>query len=414
MKSTDIVNEGYVKGNVEYHDRLSPNAWRGNEMIPEVRMHLLKIALFFAKSIEIPNFRVLDVVLAGSMANFNYTKFSDFDIHVVTRYSDLDCDDLAEEFYRAKKSLWNDQHDIMVNGHEAELYVEDIDQPPVSGGVYSLLEGKWIKEPNYDRPEIDDGAIEHKVKDLIKQIDSMLASADDPADLKRLTDKLRKMRRAGLDSVGEFGTENLSFKILRNLGYLDKLHDAYIKMQDAELGLKEGSLEQDQHPNSPPPGPEFKPTMPAGTVRVDVSDVYDWYKLGKNIMNLRGLQQKDFGKGPPSTIVTFGSEDEEHKYIKDLDKLGLDVTDIDPPYTGHEKVRKVKTDPTYNVDGTPYDDIDENFANGKKPGRKGLAKRMGVDCSQPVSKLRSIASHSSGEKQRMAHWCANMKSGRSK
>ena len=58
--------------------------------------------------------------------------------------------------------------------------------------------------------------------------------------------------------------------------------------------------------------------------------------------------------------------------------------------------------------------LNENFHNGKKPGRKGLAKRMGVNCKQSVSKLRSIAKNSSGERQRMAHWCANMKSGRNK
>lgn len=58
--------------------------------------------------------------------------------------------------------------------------------------------------------------------------------------------------------------------------------------------------------------------------------------------------------------------------------------------------------------------LNENFHDGKKPGRKGLAKRMGVNCKQSVSKLRSIAKNSSGERQRMAHWCANMKSGRNK
>lgn len=58
--------------------------------------------------------------------------------------------------------------------------------------------------------------------------------------------------------------------------------------------------------------------------------------------------------------------------------------------------------------------LSENFADGKKPGRKGLAKRSGVDCSKSVTDLRKIAANSSGEKQRMAHWCANMKSGRSK
>jgi hypothetical protein len=56
--------------------------------------------------------------------------------------------------------------------------------------------------------------------------------------------------------------------------------------------------------------------------------------------------------------------------------------------------------------------MNENFADGKKPGRKGLAKRSGVNCKQSVTKLRSIASNSSGERQRMAHWCANMKAGR--
>lgn len=60
----------------------------------------------------------------------------------------------------------------------------------------------------------------------------------------------------------------------------------------------------------------------------------------------------------------------------------------------------------------PIEKIIENFADGKKPGRKGLAKRSGVNCKQSVSKLRKIASNATGERRRMAHWCANMKSGK--
>ena len=60
------------------------------------------------------------------------------------------------------------------------------------------------------------------------------------------------------------------------------------------------------------------------------------------------------------------------------------------------------------------DSLEENFADGKKPGRKGLAKRSGVNCSASVTSLRKTAKNSSGEKQRMAHWCANMKSGKAK
>lgn len=108
---------------------------------------------------------------------------------------------------------------------------------------------------------------------------------------------------------------------------------------------------EDRHPNDEPYGPEFKPTMPAGTVRVDVSDVYDWYKLGMHVANLKGLGKHDFGKGPPSTIMAFGSEDEEHKYIQDLKKLGLDTTDIDPKDLKQPKgMMRQKTDPTYNVE----------------------------------------------------------------
>jgi hypothetical protein len=57
---------------------------------------------------------------------------------------------------------------------------------------------------------------------------------------------------------------------------------------------------------------------------------------------------------------------------------------------------------------------DENFADGKKPGRKGLAKRSGVNTKANVSDLRKTAKNSSGEKARMAHWLANMKAGRAK
>lgn len=108
--------------------------------------------------------------------------------------------------------------------------------------------------------------------------------------------------------------------------------------------------DEDYDPNGPPPGPEFKPTMPKGTVRVDVSDVYDWYKLGQHISNMKGLGKHDFGKGPPSTIMAFGSEPEEHKYIKDLEKTGLTTTDIDPIDPNQPKgMKRQKVDPTYNV-----------------------------------------------------------------
>lgn len=153
-------------------------------------------------------------------------------------------------------------------------------------------------------------------------------------------------------------------------------------------------------------GPEVKPTMPAGTVRVDVSDVYDWYKLGTNISNLKRANAKDFGKGPPSTIMAFGSEEEEHKYINNLKKLGLTTTDIDPLDPNQPKsMPRQKTDPTYNVG--------ENFADGRNPQDKGDAKRHGINTKASVSSLRKTAKQG-GRKGQLAHWLANMKAGRKK
>ena len=133
-------------------------------------------------------------------------------------------------------------------------------------------------------------------------------------------------------------------------------------MLKAQLHTEKLSIDEyaneDYDPNGPPPGPEFKPTMPAGTVKVDVSDVYDWYKLGQHISNLKGLGKHDFGQGPPSTILSFGDEDTEHKYIQDLEKTGLTTTDIDPVDPNQPKgMKRQKTDPTYDVDEA--DELDE-------------------------------------------------------
>jgi predicted nucleotidyltransferase len=231
------MNNNFVQGNVAYHTTLAPEAWQGNELKPEVRYKLLNAARMFIDSLEVPNFRLLDIVLTGSMANYNYTKFSDFDVHIVTQYSDLECEDLAETFYRAKKTIWNNEHDIIVRGHEVEMYVEDVDEPPVSAGVFSLLDNKWLKLPERKEPSIDDRAVNLKVADLTRRIDHVIHSADDADDIRRIQDKLRKMRRAGLDQGGEFSVENLAYKILRNLGYLDRLSKALDDQIDQGLSL---------------------------------------------------------------------------------------------------------------------------------------------------------------------------------
>jgi predicted nucleotidyltransferase len=234
MKATD-----FVRATTAYHDELCPNAWVGNDLQGDVRERLLGIAQMFIAFLEVEGFVVEDIVLTGSMANYNWTQFSDFDLHVVTDYARLQCDDLAEAFYRAKKTIWNNQHDITIYGHEVELYVEDRNEPPVSGGVFSVLHDEWLKTPDHKNPNINDTAVVRKVHELVDQITRAMASADDPEDLKRLTDKLRRLRQAGLDAGGEFSVENLAFKTLRNMGIIKALHDAYINKQDSMMRLNE-------------------------------------------------------------------------------------------------------------------------------------------------------------------------------
>ena len=60
--------------------------------------------------------------------------------------------------------------------------------------------------------------------------------------------------------------------------------------------------------------------------------------------------------------------------------------------------------------------VEENFADGKKKGKSkpGRVKRSGASCNGSVTALRKRAKNSSGEKAKMYHWCANMKSGKKK
>jgi predicted nucleotidyltransferase len=228
-----------VRATTSYHEVLNPSVWHQNSIKPIVRHQLIEIAKLFINYLEIPDFDVHDIVLTGSMANYNWTEFSDFDLHVVTDYRDLSADDIAEAFYKAKKTIWNDRHDITIYGHDVELYVEDIAEPPVSGGVYSVLNGEWIREPRNENPRIDDSAVVRKVQEVVDQIERNISTADDPEDLRRLTDKISRMRKNGLATGGEFSVENLTFKTLRNMGIIKALHDAYAAQQDSALSLPE-------------------------------------------------------------------------------------------------------------------------------------------------------------------------------
>jgi len=233
MRAKDLI-----KGNIEYHKELNSDVWKGQKLRIDVQYKLLEIAKRFIEYLEVPNFKLVDVILRGSLTNYNYTQYSDFDLHIVTDFSKLDCD-ITEAFYMAKKRIWNDEHDITIKGHEVELYVEDVDVKNVSEGTYSVLNSKWLRIPKHQQPNINDRAVNAKARDIMTQI-SRAIKAGSVDDIQRLQDKIKVMRQAGLDKGGEFSTENLAFKIVRNKGYLDKLYKSKNQKFDQELSLDEG------------------------------------------------------------------------------------------------------------------------------------------------------------------------------
>lgn len=336
---------------IHFHTNLNPAIFDGDSMNPKIRERLLLIAEDFIEHLGISNFNIKDITLSGSNAAYTYTKHSDIDLHILVDMKQFNDDDVYREFFHAKKTIYNDEHNIKIKGYDVELYVQDSNQPVISLGEYSVLNDKWIRLPRKRKAELDQMAAKLKFEKLAKLSEYALKS-DNLEKILKVLKNIKKYRQAGLDLNGEFGPENLAFKALRSKGIIKDLYARMHDLHSKQLSIPENKLitDEDFHPNEKPPGPEFKPTMPQGTVRVDVSDVYDWYKLGQHISNLDGLGKHDFGQGPPSTIFSFGSEDEEHKYIKNLEKTGLTTTDIDPVDPNQPKgMKKQKTDPTFNV-----------------------------------------------------------------
>lgn len=367
LKELDNFNLGDA---VKFHDELNPAIFDGDYMKPEVRQQLLLIAEDFVDHLGINHLDIEDITVSGSSAAYSYTPHSDIDLHILVDMSKFKNDDVYRELFDAKKVVYNDSHDITIGGFDVELYVQDANQPVVSLGEYSVKDDKWIRLPRKRRANFDQAATKAKYSKLYKLAEFAVKSSD-ANKIQNVLRTIKKYRQAGLDLNGEFGPENLAYKALRTKGVIAELYKKLDELHSKKLSLPESKVTkqvekdslvdkltkefnkfkaEDYDPNGKPPGPEFKPTMPAGTVKVDVSDVYDWYKLGQHISNLKGLGKHDFGKGPPSTIMAFGSEPEEHEYIKDLEKTGLTTTDIDPLDPKQpKKMPRQKVDPTYNV-----------------------------------------------------------------
>jgi putative chitinase len=221
---------------VKFHRRLNPRIWgRDEHLLPEVRERLLTIAEDFQEFLGVEDLDVQDITISGSNAAYSYTKNSDIDLHLVVAMPD---NPVYQELFNAKKYQYNDEHNIKIGGADVELYVQPADQAHHSQGIYSIKDNKWLSIPQRKRAQVDDVCVRDKTADLDARIHAAVKSKNIEA-MSTLWDKIKSMRKSGLEQHGEFGCENIAFKMLRNSGCIGLLKDAITAAQDRELSLRE-------------------------------------------------------------------------------------------------------------------------------------------------------------------------------
>ncbi len=212
-------------------DELNPKIWDGFKINDDVRSQLIKIAHDFYDSTDL-KVDVSDIILTGSLSNYNWSnKYSDYDLHILINFSEVNDDyDLVKKYADSVKNIWNGLHDISIRGYEVEVYIQDVNEPHKSSGVFSLLNNKWNIKPSRVEFEPNEEDIKEKSKSVMMMVDDLESQVDDDKHDKfeekliKVWDKIKNYRKSGLESEGgELSTGNLVFKLLRRNGYIGKI-----------------------------------------------------------------------------------------------------------------------------------------------------------------------------------------------
>jgi hypothetical protein len=219
---------------VVFHGILNPKIFKDGVMRSDVRTALLKIAAHFKKFIGV-ELDVRDITVSGSNAAFSYTPQSDLDLHVVVAVPDKP---EFRELLDAKKNVYNARHDIKVRGIDVELYAQDVNQLHHSLGIYSVLNDTWVDQPKKQQVDINAEDVKEKYKNYRDRIVVVLGK-ESLAVAEDMWNDIKRMRKAGLESGGEFSVENIVFKMLRNQGWLEKLNNYVGELQDQQLSIEQ-------------------------------------------------------------------------------------------------------------------------------------------------------------------------------
>jgi predicted nucleotidyltransferase len=227
---------------------LCPTVWDLEENPPqlknEVKLNLIKVSELFRDFIGV-DFFLDDVIMTGSLANYNWSKFSDVDLHLVVDFTQFEKDklELYTELFKVKKTIFNNVHNIKIYGFDVEVYVQDSNESHFSSGVYSVLYDEWITQPKHEKIDVDKKILKDKINQWVNIIGGVEESTKDmSADeskeiIDKYRDKLKKFRSCGLEKGGEFSYENIVFKYLRRSGHIEKLFNLENQILDKELSL---------------------------------------------------------------------------------------------------------------------------------------------------------------------------------
>lgn len=238
--SKEVMNSFNVK------PELNPEIWQNDKLNPEIKPNLIKIAKEFFKGLELPiDMKLKDIILVGSLANYNWSKYSDIDLHLITDFSKFEDQEVLKKYFDAEKNLWNQKHDIQIKGYPVEIYVQDVKEKLHASAIYSIPYDKWILKPEKDKVTIDKTTIKRKVQKIFNQLRDIKNNYDskelqkvvDKADT--LKDNIKKMRKSGLEKGGEYSIENLVFKVLRRTDFMEVLDSYKIKAYDQMTTIDE-------------------------------------------------------------------------------------------------------------------------------------------------------------------------------
>lgn len=253
IEEFSFLNEGRISP--FYSDELNPDIWERKTigeksqwvLDEDIRKKLLTIGEDFFKSYEeiFGEREYEDIIFTGSLANYNYTDLSDFDVHVLMNTSGIDDDhpEILNEAIQGIRFRWNLRHNIKIRGYDVELFLQKTEDPDASTASYSLTRNEWIKIPKYKVPFVEESELEKRYLAYVYEIDQLearlLHSTEIPSNAKELykrakelKKKIQKMRGESLREEGEFSMGNLTFKKLRSSGYIEKLIGIISKSYD--------------------------------------------------------------------------------------------------------------------------------------------------------------------------------------